>query len=177
MKKLVFAAATIAGLLAASSAFAAESVKATVGHMCCGSCKTSAMSGVKKLGWVADVSIDGTVLTVTAKDGQQADIAGLMDSLHACGFPAKEIRVSGPVTITVSHLCCGGCVADLKAAIANLRGNNNLVDKDTVKIDQASRTVVIKPAGADMNIVPILHQIDIAGFSAEKCTIGSAAAK
>lgn len=172
MKKLLFGAAF---LLLASSAFAAETIKATVGHMCCGSCKASATAGVKTLDWVNDVAIDGTTMTVTAKDGQRVDVAALLDALRKTGFPANEVMVSGPVTMTVGHMCCQGCVNDLKGKLGEIKSNR--LDKANVRIDLPSKTVVLAPvAGQTMNLIPILHQMDDAGFAAVKCTIGTAAA-
>src|SRR5258708_2414221 len=53
--------------LAATSAMAADSVKVSVGHMCCGACKASATTGVKSVAWVDGCAIEGDVITVTAK--------------------------------------------------------------------------------------------------------------
>jgi len=173
MKKLLFAAAL---LLACTAAYAAETVKAEVGHMCCGHCKSDAMAGVKNLSWVGDVSIDGTTITVTAKDGSHADIASLMTGLRSCGFPAKAINVSGPVTLTISHMCCPNCVAGLKAAMDGLNDNRH-VDKAAVKIDLASKTMTIQPtAGESVNLAMVLRSVENAGFSTDKCTLGAAAA-
>lgn len=172
MKKFL----TMAALLCvASSAFAAETIKATVGHMCCGNCKAAATAGVKKLDWVNEVAIDGTVMSVTAKDGQKVDLIALCDSLNKSGFPASEVLISGPVTFTVGHLCCAGCVNDLKAKIAEVRSDK--LDKDSIKIDQATKTVVLQPkAGQTLNLIALMHQMERTGFSATKATMNGTAA-
>ena len=92
MKKLVIAAAF---LLGTTSAFAAESIKATVGHMCCGGCKSAASSAVKELKWVDAVAIDNDVLTVTAKGDQKVDLVTLTDALQKSGFPARPNPAAG----------------------------------------------------------------------------------
>jgi Heavy-metal-associated domain. len=172
MKKLVFGAAF---LLAASSAFAAETVKATVGHMCCGGCKATATKGVQSVAWVDSVAIDdGGVVTVTAKADQKADLIALTDALNKSGFPARDIQVSGPVTLSVAHLCCGGCANDLKTKLAAVR--SEILDKDKIVVDQSAKTVTLQPvAGKSMNIVPILRQMANAGFAASKCSMAAAA--
>jgi len=166
---------TSALMLVASAAFAAESVKTTVGHMCCGACKASATAGVKKLDWVDGVAIDGTTVTITAKVDQKVDLVGLLDALNKAGFPASELNVTGPVTLSVAHLCCAGCVNDLKAKLADVRSNK--LDKQNIKIDQAAKTVTLQPvAGETLNLVPLLHQMERTGFAASKGTLAGGAA-
>jgi copper chaperone CopZ len=170
MNRLVISGAL---LLMAVPAFAADSVKVTVGHMCCGSCKTAATAGIKTLPFADTVTIDGAVATVTAKADQKVDVIALRDALSKAGFPAKEIMVSGPVTLTVAHMCCAGCANDLKAGMAQVRSAR--LDKDKVAVDQAAKTITVQPlAGMTMNLIPILHQMENAGYAASKGTIQSA---
>lgn len=172
MKKLL---ATIAALIPAVSAVAADSVKVTVGHMCCGSCKAAATAGIKTVPFADSVTIDGTVATVTAKPDQKVDLVALRDALAKAGFPAKEIMVSGPVTLTVAHMCCAGCANDLKTSMGQVR--SNLLDKERITVDPAAKTLTIQPvAGMSMNIIPILRQMENAGFSASKATMATARA-
>lgn len=171
MKRFLMGAAM---LLVASSTFAADSVKVTVGHMCCGSCKAAATAGMKTLPFADTITIDGTVATVVAKADQKVDVIALRDALVKAGFPAKEIMVSGPVTLTLAHLCCAGCANELKAGMAQVR--SALLDKDKVVVDQAAKTVTIQPmAGMSMNLVPLLRQMENAGYAACKGTISTAA--
>src|SRR5437016_3000921 len=130
MRRLLFGAAM---LFAASAALAADSVKVAVGHMCCGGCKAAATAGIKTVSWADDVAIDGTTCTVTAKAGEKCDVVSLRDALSKCGFPAKEIMVTGPVTVNVAHMCCGGCAADLKAKLGEVR--STVLDKDKIVVD------------------------------------------
>src|ERR1041384_6044846 len=88
MKRLLMA---VCFLVATSGAALADSVKATVGHMCCGGCKAAAMNGLKAVSWAENTSIEGTTLTVTAKSGQKVEIVSLVDALSKAGFPATEI--------------------------------------------------------------------------------------
>jgi copper chaperone CopZ len=172
MKKLALAAALMLGT---TTAFAAESLKATVGHMCCGGCKAAATAPVKALDWVDTVAIDGDVVTVTAKADQKVDLVALTNALNKGGFPAREIMVSGPVTFTAAHLCCAGCVNDLKTKMAAVR--SELLDKEKIVIDGTAKTITLQPvAGKSMNIVPIISQMARAGFSASKATVSAAAA-
>ena len=169
MKSLLLAI----GLAAASVMSSADSVKVTVGHMCCGACKASATAGVKSVAWADTIAIDGTVVTVAAKSGMKVDLISLTDALNKCGFPATEITTSGPVTLTLAHLCCAGCANDLKGKIANIR--SQVLDKDNVKVDQAAKTITFQPlAGKELNIVPLLSQLQRQGFSATACTIVTA---
>ena len=170
MTKALLAAAMV---LAGSAALAADSVKVTVGHMCCGACKGSATAGAKNAAWVDSVAIDGTTVTVTAKEGQKVDIVTLMDAMQKSGFPAREISASGPVTLTLAHLCCGGCVNDLKTKVGELRSQT--LDKGNVKIDQASKTITLQPAaGQKLNVAAIVRQLATAGFAPSSGTIVAA---
>ncbi len=169
MKKALFAAAFVF----ASSCALAESVKVTVGHMCCGGCKAAATAGLKSVAWSDNVTIEDKVITVNAKAGMKTDVISLMDALNRAGFPASEINTTAPVTLTVAHLCCGACVGDLKTKIAALRGNT--LDKDNVKIDQAAKTLTIQPAaGMTLNVVPIISQLNRQGFSFTSATVVTA---
>jgi len=174
-RSAIAAAISAAMLLAATSAFAADSIKVTVGHMCCGSCKAAATAGIKTLPFADSVTIDGTVATITAKADQKVDVIALRDALSKAGFPAKEIMVSTPVTLTVAHMCCAGCANELKTGMAQVR--SNLLDKEHITVDQAAKTVTIQPvAGMSMNLIPILRQMENAGYSACKGTITAARA-
>jgi copper chaperone CopZ len=160
-------------IIPAGTALAADSVKVTVGHMCCGSCKAAATAGIKTVPFADSVTIDGTVATVTAKPDQKVDLIALRDAMSKSGFPAKEIMVSGPVTLSVAHMCCAGCANDLKAAMAQVR--SNVLDKDKVMVDQAAKTLTIQPiAGMSMNIIPVLRQMESAGYGASKATMATA---
>lgn len=171
MKQFIYAGAL---LLVASTAHAAETIKATVGHMCCGGCKAAATAGLKSLAWAENITIEDTTVTVTAKEGQQADAISLMEALSKAGFPAASIMTSEPITLTINHLCCGGCVNDLKTKLADF--NSRLLDKEKVKIDQAAKTVTLQPvAGQSMNVVAVLNQLQRRGFSASKCVMSPAA--
>ncbi len=164
-------------LLIAGSAFAgraAESAKAKVGHMCCGSCKAGATAGMKKLEWVDTVEVTDDSVSVTAKAGQSVDLVSFMDGLNKAGFPANNITVNGPVTLSIAHLCCGKCTAGLTTALAESR--SMVLDKDKTKIDQAAKTCVIAPqAGKEMNIIPILRSIERAGYGASKASVHAGA--
>jgi len=157
-------------LAACSSALATDSVKATVGHMCCGGCKSAAIAGAKSIPWADDAVVDGTVMTVTAKEGARVELISLVEAMNKAGFPAREILAEGPVTLTIAHLCCPACANDLKTAVSNLRGQ--VIDKDNAKVDAAAKTLTIGPvAGRKMNVVALLSQLGRAGFSATSCTL------
>ncbi len=162
-------------ILALAAPAHADSLKLTVGHMCCGGCRAAATAGVKTVAWADNVAIDGDAITVTAKAGQKIELVSLMDALNKAGFPAMEIQASGPVTLTMGHLCCGSCAADLKTKLGAVR--SQVLDRDNVKIDVAAKTLTIQPmSGQTMNLVPILQQLQRDGFSASSCSlIGPAA--
>lgn len=150
----------------------AEEVKATVGHMCCAGCQAAATAGLKKLEWVENVTIDGKTVSVSAKAGQKADYAGIIDALTKSGFPPAELTVNKPIVLTVAHLCCAGCVNDLKAKLPDLR--NPALDKASVKVDEAAKTVTMAPlAGQALNLVALLREFERrTGCSASKVVAG-----
>ncbi|MHB0936994.1 MAG: hypothetical protein ACYDCO_15435 [Armatimonadota bacterium] len=166
MKVLLIAAACLLMV----SAFAAESVKVTVGHVCCGGCANALVDGAKKAAWVEKVTVDGTTATVTAKAGQHIELVSLFDGMTKAGMPPKEVLISGPVTLTIGHLCCGGCANALKAALAGVDVPN--FDKAGVKVDLATKTATIKPVdGKSVNLIPVLTQMEKGGFSATKIVL------
>jgi copper chaperone CopZ len=127
---------------------------------------------VKQLAWVESASAEGANLTVVSKSGQSADVVSLLTTLRKAGFPAMELIVTGPLTITMPHLCCPSCTNDLKAKLEGLR--SMALDKENIKIDQAARTVTLQPrAGGRLNLVQVLTQLERAGWSAEKITIAA----
>lgn len=165
-------------MLVGTGAFAADTVKMSVRHMCCGGCKSSAAAPIKALPWVADVAIAETTITVTAKEGMKPELVSLMQAGLKGGFPAREINTGGAVTLTMAHLCCPSCVNDMKAKIAEIR--SMVLDKDSVTIDAEAKTVTLKPqAGKVLNVAALLRQVEnVTGFSASKCILaeGSSAA-
>src|SRR5438067_786192 len=131
MKTAILSAALMA---CAAGAFAASAVTAGVGHMCCGKCKAVATAGLAK---VADgVSIDQDNITLTPKGD---DLLPSLEALRKSGFPAKTLLVSGPVTLGVAHLCCGGCRAGLAKALKE--ANVAALDPDSIKIADDSVTL------------------------------------
>ncbi|MHB9131437.1 MAG: cation transporter [Armatimonadota bacterium] len=164
--------AAFALLAAVSTSFAATTITATVGHMCCGGCRNAATTGVKKLDWVDAVTINGTAVTVTAKAGQQVEVISLRDALNKAGFPANEMLVSEPVTLEIAHLCCGGCADAVKTALGKVTDAN--FDKGSITVDMKTKTAVVRPlAGKNMNLITILQQMEQGATSALKGTIGA----
>lgn len=148
----------------------AETVKVTLGHMCCGVCKDAAMASIKSVDWADQATIEGTTLTVTSKADKSANVVALLDGLAKSGFPAREITVSGPVKLTIAHLCCPGCVGDLKTNMAQIRNPN--LDKDNIKVDATTKTVIVQPmSGKELNLVAFLRQLQQTGFAASAAVI------
>src|SRR5436190_47100 len=79
------------------------------------------------------------------------------------------------IKATVGHMCCGGCVADLKTNMAAIR--SQVLDKDNIKVDQATKTVIVQPvAGKELNLVALLRQLQSTGFAASSCTVATVVA-
>ena len=161
----------VLGLFAVTTCLA-DSVTATVGHMCCGSCKTAATAGVKSLSWVDGVTITDTTVTATSKADQKVDVVAFVQALDKSGFPATNIAAATPVTLSVAHLCCPNCVTDLKAKLDAVRSQT--LDKMKIVIDDKAKTVTVQPVeGKTLNLVQVLRQMATAGFSASKGTIAT----
>jgi copper chaperone CopZ len=151
-------------MLISTTAFAAESVKVLVGHLCCGGCKGAAAAGLKNVSWIDTTVAEGSdTLVVTAKGDQKIEVISLVEALNKAGFPARGINTGGPVTMSIAHLCCGGCVNDLKTKIAAIR--SNVLDKANVKVDAAAKTLILQPvAGKELNVASLLRQLQNQGF-------------
>jgi copper chaperone CopZ len=171
MKKCLIVAAFVLG---GTAAFGAETVKVTVGHLCCGGCKNAATAGLKNVAWVGAASAEGNdTLVVTAKEGQSAELIALVDALNKAGFPARQINVAGPVTMTIAHLCCPGCVNDLKAKVDGVR--SQVLDKASVKIDATAKTLTLQPvAGRELNVASLLRSLQNQGFYPSSVSISKA---
>ena len=169
MKTLNSALLSAALLIVASGAFAAARVTVGVGHMCCGRCKSAATEGLSK---VADnISIDGTNITMTLKED---NLVPALDALRKAGFPASKLEVSGPVTMSIAHLCCGGCKVGLTKSLAGPKVEG--LDPDSIKVGEDSLTVQAK-AGMKLDMVPLLAAIEKGGFSPSKITLTQASAQ
>ena len=168
MRKSIFTAAL---LLVSSTALAAESVKVTVGHLCCGGCKSAATAGLKNVAWIDTSTTEGSdTIVVNAKSDQKVELISLVEALNKAGFPARQINVAGPVTMTIAHLCCGGCVSDLKTKIGNVR--SEVLDKANVKIDQAAKTLTLQPVtGKELNVASLIRQLQGQGFYPSSITV------
>ena len=166
---------TAALLFVAGSSFAAETVKVTVGHLCCGGCKSAATAGLKNISWIDSSAAEGSdTIVVNAKADQKIEIISLVEALNKAGFPARQINVSGPVTMNIAHLCCGGCVNDLKTKIAAIR--SEVLDKQNVKIDATAKTLTLQPvAGKMLNVASILRSLQNQGFYPSAVTITTTA--
>src|SRR5205814_647620 len=89
------------------------------------------------------------------------------------GFPAKTLLVSGPVTLGVAHLCCGGCKAGLAKALKE--ANVAALDPDSIKMGEDSVTLSAK-AGMKLDLIPLIAGMEKGGFSPSKITVGGASA-
>ncbi|MGC8668980.1 MAG: heavy-metal-associated domain-containing protein [Chthonomonadales bacterium] len=166
----------VLGLVLASAFAEADSVAVKVGHMCCGKCQAAASAGAKSAPWVEGVSIQGTTVTVSPKAGEQVELVSLMQGMRKAGFPPAEVTVSGPITVAVAHMCCGGCASDLKAKLSQSKIPG--LDTASIATDVSNRTVAVKPlAGHTLNAVAVLREIEAAGFGPQSCVIASSSAQ
>lgn len=152
-------------LLMAAAGFAAQTVTVVVGHQCCGGCATALVNGVKKTDWVAGVKVDETTTTITAKDGKPVELIALMDNMYKAGFPAKELPIATEVTLAIGHLCCGGCVENMKASLKE--ADIPELDKTLISYDAKAQAVTLRPvAGKSFNLVTVLRALEDGGNSA-----------
>ncbi len=171
VKRTVWSAAAVASLLfVGMSAQAQTKLTVGVGHMCCAGCETATKAALADLS--SNVAIDGKSVTVTLKDNQ-TDIFPVLEALRKAGFPPIRIEAgSGPVTIGVAHLCCGGCNTSLKAALTSAK----LEDMDAGSLKIADGSLVVKAKeGKSLDLAPVLAAMEKGGFSASKVTLGAAA--
>jgi copper chaperone CopZ len=167
VKSLLISAVLTVGF--GGPAFAVPTLKATVGHLCCGGCEGAVKANTGKVAWVAETQTNrgDNSVTVTAKDGMEVDAFALIHSLQRAGFPPTALLLSGAQTITmdVGHLCCGGCVNPLKSALTNVPWIQNADVK-------ANAPVVLTIKGdSSPNLTELLDVMGKAGYSANKLTI------
>jgi copper chaperone CopZ len=160
-KSLLASAVLALGL--ATPSLAAPTVKATVGHMCCGSCERSVKTTASAVAWVADAQTDraGKTVTVSPKAGMEVDAITLLDSLRTSGFPATQLELTGGQTLKMDagHVCCAGCANGLKAALAKV----SWIQSADVKVNGPAM-LTVKP-GATANLTELIQTLTAAGYS------------
>jgi copper chaperone CopZ len=165
--RLWLAAAVV--LSAARPALAAPMVRATLSHMCCGSCANNVKGGIAGIPWIADVKTDLPTksVTVTAKEGMPIDVAALMDGLRKAGFPPQDVVLTGArvMDVNAGHLCCGGCVGPLKAALAGV----SWIESADVKPNSPVR--ITARAGSEIKLGELVAVMERAGYSANAVTV------
>jgi copper chaperone CopZ len=168
MKALLLAACLLMSLVA----WSAETVTVVVGHQCCGGCANALIAGAKKTAWVDAVAINGTTAAITAKADQPVEFISLFDAMTKAGFPPNDVQVSAPVTLSIAHLCCGGCVNALKAALTGSIAAN--LDTKNVTIDATAHTATMQPiAGQRVNLAQVLRDMQRGGFAATKAVFAA----
>jgi copper chaperone CopZ len=120
IRKSLFLGAALT-LAVAAPGLTAPTLKATVSHMCCGACETAIKGKVATVTWADATQADRPArsVTVSSKAGSEVDAMALFTALHAGGFPPTSFELSGAkaIKMDVGHLCCGGCVGPLQAAL------------------------------------------------------------
>ncbi len=170
MKAVLSATAAASLLLVGMTAQAETKFTVGVGHMCCAGCEMATKAALEKL--AGNVAIDGKMVTVTLKEND-TDILPSLEALRKAGFPPTRIDAgSGPVTLGVAHLCCGGCNASLKDALTSAKIDE--LDTDSLKIADGSLIVKAKE-GKTLDLAPVLAAMEKGGFEPSKITLGAAA--
>lgn len=111
---------------------AAETIKLTDMHICCGGCTSGIKAAVKGLDGVS-VTVDqdaeeATVIGDTKEAAQKAVDAIVKAGYHASAdgksLPAEKAPAGKVAKLTVSnaHNCCGACAKAINAAVASVAG-------------------------------------------------------
>ncbi len=159
--------ASLACLLFAAAACAAETVTVTAGHLCCGGCVAAFTAGAKQTDWVDTVKVTKTTAVITAKEGTTVELAALLDNLARAGLPANDVVMTTPVALTMGHLCCGGCAGALVDALK--KADIRELDKAAITADLKTATVTLRPAaGQSLNLITALRVMQDAGFAPVK---------
>jgi copper chaperone CopZ len=168
IRSKLWLAAAIA-LITACPVGAAPTVRATVSHMCCGRCVNAVKSGVAGIPWVADVQADQATksITIAAKEGTPIDVAALLDGLRKAGFPAQEVVITGArvMDVNAGHLCCGGCVGPLKAALTGV----SWIESADVKVNSPVR--ITARDGSEIKLGELVAVMEKAGYSANTVVV------
>jgi hypothetical protein len=150
-------------------ALAAPTINATVSHLCCGMCERALKQNAATIGWAQPAVTNQTAksVTVTAKDGMEVDCMAFYNALQSGGFPAIALQVTGAKTLKmdVGHLCCGGCVGPLQAALKGV----SWVESADVKAN--SPVMLTAKAGAAINLSELLAALVKAGYTAKSLII------
>jgi len=164
MSRWLLLAGGVFAVLGASAAAAAPMVRATVSHMCCGACANAVKGGVSGVAWIANVTAEpaSKSVTVTAKEGMPIDVAALTAALSKTGFPPQVVVLTGAraLDVNVGHLCCGGCVGPLKAALSGV----TWIAGADVKPNAPVRLTLKE--GAEIRLNELVDAMAKAGYSA-----------
>lgn len=139
-------------LLFAAALPAAETVKLTGVHICCGKCKKAignAAVGVQDATTEISKGDQGNVVTITAPDAESAQ--QVVDGIAAAGLygtsDREDIAIAvaevdadttsdGALTIVGTHLCCGGCKRAVTKALSDVPGASGVsIEGDVIIIN------------------------------------------
>jgi copper chaperone CopZ len=154
----------VLAFLGTHPASAAPTVRATVSHLCCGACANAVKGGVSGVAWIESVTAEpaSKSVTVTAKAGMPIDVAALTAALSKTGFPPQVVVLTGAraLDVNVGHLCCGGCVGPLKAALDGV----TWIAAADVKPNSPVRLTLKE--GAEIRLNELVDAMAKAGYSA-----------
>jgi mercuric ion binding protein len=178
MMKITALAGLMVGFMLTSAQAGDVSVKGV--HLCCGACNKAIKGVLGKVDGVSNAKPDRESKTVTfsASDEKTAK-AGLRAILNA-GFYGKATldgeklsayntkdkkknkskkagKKSNEITLYSVHLCCGGCVNAVKAALKKVDGVSS-VEADT-------KTKTVKLTGKDISRRAVRQALHKAGFN------------
>ena len=170
MKTLIVGVMFTTLLLASSTQAAEVSVKGV--HLCCGMCVKAVGTALGKVDGVTDAACDREAQTVSFKaSDEKATTAGLR-ALARAGFfgkatvdgkagkfpggPPKKDRKADTVAVKGVHICCGGCIKAIAAAVKGLDGVEN------ASCDIKTRTVTL--TGKDISVAAAISALNKIGY-------------
>lgn len=161
----ILSAALVCLASLAAEARAAETIKLTNMHICCGGCTSGIKNAVKGIEGVSvTVDQDAEEATVIGESKEAAQKA--VDAILAAGYHASVDGKSLPtgdapagkvkrLTVSNAHNCCGACTKAIQGAIKAVDG----VQADTCKPKQPSFVIE-----GDFDAAAVLKALADAGF-------------
>ena len=176
--KLSTCLSTVVGivlLLTVASASAAETVKITGLHLCCGGCVSAVEEALKPVTGLSEVVVDQELRTATFSADDDKAIQDAGAAILSAGFfgelnrNGKTSPLSIPENAQIAtntkadravfdnvHLCCKNCSRGVTKALAKL-GDVVAVDCDT-----KARTVTL--TGKNMDLAAVADALHAGGF-------------
>lgn len=168
-------AASAVVLVVAAPAMAAETIKISGLHLCCGGCVSAANEALESVVGVSDVEVDQELRTATFSAADDTAVRDAGKALLNAGFYGEIARngKKSPLPVPENgkiaagtkadravfdnvHLCCKNCTRGVTNSLAKI--------SEVVAVDCDIKAHTVTLTGKDMDLAAVASALQSAGF-------------